>query len=214
MASATTAATVIANAFALRRSFRFMCSLAFLVVHLPPLPRHRRTRQLRLIGGLGVALDLLERRVAADRGDLMHRASSLGEPTAGGLPQTMEGTRARQSGLVAGFGKPRGEGVRIERLAALRHDEGQLRRRHHVDDRAQLGMDRNRQRLAGLLLRDVQQAVADVLPPHRHHIAAPLCREQAKCERQPFARADRMRGFELRDLFFGPSMEAVAGHAP
>ena len=42
-------------------------------------PRHRRARQPLAVDGLGVTLDLLQRCVSGDGGDLVHRASGFGE---------------------------------------------------------------------------------------------------------------------------------------
>jgi hypothetical protein len=85
--------------------------------------RARRLRQPSLIRRLRVALDLLERGVAADGRYLMHSASGLREPPTRRLPQAVERADARQSGGAAGFDKPRGESVGIKRLAALRMKE-------------------------------------------------------------------------------------------
>jgi len=85
----------------------------------PIAPLHCRLRQPRLVSGLRIALDLFQRRLSADARDLMHRASGLREPPTCGLPQTMKRARGRQACVVACLGKPCGEGVRIERLAAI-----------------------------------------------------------------------------------------------
>jgi hypothetical protein len=55
-----------------------------------------------------------------------------------------------------------------------------------------MGMDRNRERLTGLLLFHCEHTVLDVLAAHLHHIAAPLPRVQQQRQRQPGLRADMM----------------------
>jgi hypothetical protein len=71
--------------------------------------------------------------VAADGGNLVYRASGFGQPPTRGFAQPMKGADVRQPGAVAGLREPRCERVRIERLAAQRHNEGHLRRRQGAE---------------------------------------------------------------------------------
>src|SRR5262245_31451342 len=82
--------------------------------------RHRRERELRLIGGLRVALDLPQRLVAGDRRDLVHGTARLGQTTRGGLSQPVERAARFESRLLACGLEPVSEGVTIERRAAQR----------------------------------------------------------------------------------------------
>jgi hypothetical protein len=60
----------------------------------------------------------------------------------------------------------------------------------------------------------MQQATANVLPAHSDHIAAPLPAVEAERKREALTRANGMRGLELRDLVFGPSVMPVTLHRP
>ena len=86
--------------------------------------------------------------------------------------------------------------------------------RRGVEDRAQFRMNRKQKLNTGLALLDVQGwpvvCLADVLPPHADHIAAPLCGVEQQCEREARLGADRMMCLELRDLVFRPRVESVA----
>jgi hypothetical protein len=55
---------------------------------------------------LGVALDLFERGVAGDGGDLVHRASGFREPSRRRLAQAVNDAALRQSGVVAMLAEP------------------------------------------------------------------------------------------------------------
>ena len=86
--------------------------------------------------------------------------------------------------------------------------------RRGVEDRLQFRINRNQKLNAGLALLDVQGwpvlCLADVLPPHADHVAAPLCGVEQQRERETRLAADRMMRLELRDLVVGPSVESVA----
>ena len=57
---------------------------------------------------------------------------------------------------------------------------------------------------AGLGLLNMQPPVANVLTAHLHDIAPTLSGVQQQCERQSRPRTNRMRRFELPDLFLSP----------
>src|SRR5262245_39214857 len=116
----------------------------------------------------------------------------------------------RQSGRVAPVAELLAEGVAAVWLASRGDQERQVFARRHIEDRAQMRMHRDCERRVRFLLLHVQRAVLDVLPSHADHIAAPLAGIEQQREREAWLRADRMMRLELRDLFLGPRMEAVA----
>src|SRR6266480_5113011 len=81
--------------------------------------------------------------------------------------------------------------------------------RHRCNDGRKSRVHRNEQFGAGLLLFDVQGALADVLWPHADHIAAPLPSVEQQGHRQPCSGSYWMMPLELRDLVIGPTVEAV-----
>src|SRR5215831_17204648 len=91
----------------------------------PRRPRQRVAGEPRLIGGLGVALDLAQR-LPTPRRDLVGAASGFGEATASRLAQPVEGAALRQTGGVAPFAKLVAEIVRTVALAVLRDQEGEM----------------------------------------------------------------------------------------
>src|SRR5262245_57539481 len=70
------------------------------VLLLLPQPCHGAPGQPGLFGILRVALDLMQGLMAADRRDLLGRASGMCQPHAGGLAQAVRGE------LLAGFRGP------------------------------------------------------------------------------------------------------------
>src|SRR5215831_5725158 len=75
-------------------------------VRVPPSVAAQALRcQPRLIGGPGVAGDLVEAQVPRDRGDLVDTASGLGEAAAGRLAQSVRGP-SRQTDGAAAFAEP------------------------------------------------------------------------------------------------------------
>ena len=78
--------------------------------------------------------------------------------------------------------------------------------RRCVEDRLQLGMDRDGPATCRSSVGERQHAVADVLRSHADHVAAPLRSVEQQPERQPRLAADRMVRFEKRDLGVGPGV--------
>jgi hypothetical protein len=74
------------------------------------------------------------------------------------------------------------------------------------NDGLKLGVHRDDEHSAGLLLLDVQGSTADVLRPHSTHVATPLAGVEQQRERQPGAGADGVTPLELRDLGVRPTM--------
>ena len=74
-------------------------------------------------------------------------------------------------------------------------------------------MQRDRQRLAGLLLADVDHAIAHLRPAHAKNIAAPLGRVEEQRERQPRLAADRVPALKGENVVFGPCVD-TGGPSP
>ena len=74
----------------------------------------------------------------------------------------------------------------------------------------QLRVHRDQQRFVGFLLPHRDLIALDVLPSHPDDIAASLAGAEQQFERQSRLGAERMPCLELRDLGFGPGMEALA----
>jgi hypothetical protein len=68
----------------------------------------------------------------------------------------------------------------------------------------------DQKRGVGLFLAYRDLVSPHMLPSHVHHVAAPLRRVEHELEREPGARADRMRRLKLRDNGRAPSVETVA----
>ena len=74
------------------------------------------------------------------------------------------------------------------------------------DDGLKLGMHRDGEHSAGLLLLDVNRTIADVLGAHSTYVATPLAGIEQQRERQPGAGTDAMIPLELRDLTVCPTV--------
>src|SRR5262249_30388478 len=131
---------------------------------------------------------------------------AIGEPRERYLAQAVKCAVPRQSGGVAPCAKLLTKITSAVVLAALGGEERQLPRRRRVEDRLQLGVHRNGEPRAGLLLRDAEHAVLDVLPPHANDVAAPLRSVKPEPERKASLAADRIRRLELRNLVLGPGV--------
>src|SRR4051794_26734145 len=120
----------------------------------------------------------------------------------------------RQSRLIAPGAEPIAETSGGERTAQGRHKERQIPTWGGIDDALQLGKNRQHQRdrlaVAVLELREMQPAIAHVLPTEAHHIAATLPREQEKCEREPSLGPNRMPRLELLHFLRCPGVKALA----
>src|SRR5262245_42397656 len=100
-------------------------------------PRHGVARQPHLVGGPGVAGDLVQASMARDGGNLVGRASGLREPTTGRLAQPVRLAARRQSGGVAPVAELLAEGVAAIRLARRGDQEGQMLAGGGVEHRLQ-----------------------------------------------------------------------------
>jgi len=74
------------------------------------------------------------------------------------------------------------------------------------DDGLKLGVHRDGEHSASLLLLNVQGSIADVLRPHSTHVAATLAGVEQQRERQPGAGTNGMMSLELRDLGVCPTV--------
>src|SRR5262245_36876602 len=74
------------------------------------------------------------------------------------------------------------------------------------DDGLKLGVHRDGEHSAGLLLLNVQGPTADVLRPHSTDVATPLAGVEQQRERKPGVGADGMIPLELRDLGVCPTV--------
>ena len=150
---------------------------------------HRVAGEPLSIRVLGVAGNLFERDVAADRHDLVGRATGLGESSACCLAQPVRHAPLRQSGRVAPLSKLRAEIVASEGPAGVRDEERlDADGRGAVEHRLQVRMHRNRHRVAGLVLfYPDEHAVLDVPDAHANYIAATLRGVEQQCEREPLA---------------------------
>src|SRR5262245_32714319 len=81
--------------------------------------------------------------------------------------------------------------------------------RRSGDDFGQIGVHRDCQLGAGLLLPNIKYAVANMLPTHSHHVRPPLSGTEQQGERKAGARSNWMLSLELRDLIIGPAVIAV-----
>jgi len=84
----------------------------------------------------------------------------------------MSGAALRQARFDAALTKPIGEARGREGLAILRGQERQMLARRGVEDRFQIGVDRNAERGSRLLLPDLNRVLADVLAAHPYNVAA------------------------------------------
>jgi hypothetical protein len=112
-----------------------------------------------LLGCRGVASDLAQGRMSADRHDDGGGATCFRQTTASRLAQPMRGSAGWQTGCLTFALEPMGKGVRVKWFSSVRHQERQVLGRRSVEDGAQLRVQWDRQRLAGLALTDMQQAV-------------------------------------------------------
>ena len=87
--------------------------------------RHALPRQSLLVGRLGVAGDLGQRRMAADGCDYVCTATGFGQAPAGGVAQAVGGAVLGQAGLVAAVPEPIPKARSGERLAVCRGEQRQ-----------------------------------------------------------------------------------------
>src|SRR5262245_23733551 len=120
-----------------------------------------------------VAHQLGQGGVSRNGRDLVGSATCLRQASRGSLTETM-GRAVREPRLVALLTEPRTERLRLERAAILGCEKCQVSAcccdEHHL----QLRVHWDGQLCAGLLLPNVQKAVADMLRAHANDITASL----------------------------------------
>src|SRR5258705_9367802 len=89
------------------------------------------------------------------------------------------------------------------------NEKGKVAARGARDELSELGVHRDRQRGAGLLLSEPQDTATDMLRPHLDDITAPLSGVEQERHRQPRSRPDWVVSLELRDLFLSPGVNAA-----
>ena len=95
------------------------------------------------VGAFDVSLNLRQREVAANRGDLRRAASRLGQPPAHCFSEPVRGVSQRQTHRAAGVAKPCREMLRDKRRAAPGCQESQIARPWGLQDGRQFGVNRN-----------------------------------------------------------------------
>ncbi len=136
---------------------------------------HRGHGKPFLIRSLRVPRDLAQAGVARNGRDLVLGAASLRQDPGRGLPKPVCAAM-RQPRRVALFAEPIAEPGGFERLAELCGQERQVIRRRIGNDGSQVGVHRDRQLGAGLLLPDLEHTIPDMLSTHSNNIRATLSR--------------------------------------
>src|SRR5262249_45306249 len=117
---------------------RRVCQFVLLVHSHYRIPNHAR-----LIGRACIAGDLVEALVAGERGNLVGRASSFGQPPTSGLAQAV-GRQAFEPDTLALLGEPLSETLGGEAAASLvRQEHHSVARRGCIDCCRQVGADRD-----------------------------------------------------------------------
>src|SRR5262249_16049333 len=115
----------------------------------------------------------------------------------------------RQAGFITSVAEPIAETRGREWLAELCPKERDVVFRRVCNDGLEVRQYRNIQLDAGLFLFHMNEAVPDVLAPHRYYIASPLAGAKQQREPHPRLAADRMPGLVLLDFGFAPGVETV-----
>ena len=174
---------------------------------------HGRHGEASLIHGARVALDLTQRLVSRDGGDLVRRAPGFRQPPCSGLSKPVRRASLRHASHPRPLRKPAGEACIREAAAVLRGDEGQLPGRHLRQLVGQGRVNGHGQTRASLLLRERQGARRHVLPPHPRHVARPLPGVEQQRERQSRACACRPMRLERGNVGLCPLAEPIRGVA-
>src|SRR3546814_12345175 len=115
----------------------------------------------------------------------------------------------RQALFIAPVPHPVTEAVGGERFAILRDEERHVLAWRPLQNPFQLWVDRDINQRTGLVLADGDPVSLHVLPAHLNGIRFTLPRVEHERHGEPRLSADRVVRFELGDLFFRPSVEAL-----
>src|SRR6516165_1077359 len=187
------------------------------VLLLLPQPRHGTAGQPGLLSISRVPLDLVQSLVAADRRDLLGRAPSVRQSHTGRLAQAVRGEllaglrRPVEADSPAPLAEPFREALLVERRAVA------VDQKYHVPGRAHRGdgggglvQHRNGELRARLLLDVGHRAIANVAGADLDHVGASGGKVEQERQRRPLLGAERVAGFEVRDLVVFPRGESVA----
>src|SRR5262249_8378626 len=146
--------------------------------------------------------------MSADGSDDVGAAAKLGQSPAGRLPKSMDRRLSGQAGFAAPALEPMRKHVGTERAAASRRQKREMIGRCRLEDRPQLGMQRDRQRRPRLRLADVDQVVTDMRAAHVNNVRATLRGVEQQYKREPRPTADRVLTLKSSDVLLGPSVES------